>query len=382
MVEPEPEPVPASPPAAQGAVSRLTPQSGLPPVAAGSGVLRKAGSGLTSAVKDTGTGIKVFGRLDTHVKSTIPQSETEKHGDDFYRQGQLPLALARWKEAFEVGDPHTGLKIKIELAEREMKKEAYAVAIEEARHRLLISDFSGAISRAREAMMSVENEQQRQEALIIESEAIEGTRKAAQATTMKFIFGGIAFIVGTLLLFWLINRGGADKEKDLEDDRTLAPGVPASTGPAQPERYKLGDTGASVILPKGWFPANAEGALAALCAQEPKTNKLLVSMRVTKLPAGTTLTLKHEDLLGNHGLREATKTDGQFIVLDKGTYESSELGYRYTLATNKFGRHFFYLINGPNGVLYQVDFDGLEDDFTFELMRQMREIIFSWSYQK
>ena len=76
---------------------------------------------------------KLKGRPRT-MGYTRSQSETEKHGDDYYRQGQLPLALGSWKEAFNAS-PHAALKIKVELAEKELKKEAFATALESTEQR-------------------------------------------------------------------------------------------------------------------------------------------------------------------------------------------------------------------------------------------------------
>ena len=140
----------------------------------------KKGTSVFSA-KGTTIAPHVFGPLDTQVKSTIPQSDMEQRGDDHYRKGQLAQALASWKEAAEKGVAHTALMVKIELAERELKREGFRVALEEARNRLTIGDFAGAINFAQEARLVAENADQLKETDLVEQDAIEAKKKRISA---------------------------------------------------------------------------------------------------------------------------------------------------------------------------------------------------------
>ena len=185
----------------------LKPQSGADPSL-------KPPSGMATAVGASSSGLRaikegtaaknIFGRLDTHVKSTIPQSDVEKKGDDHYRQGNLSAALTMWREAYDA-TPHTGLKVKLDLAERDIKRETVTGALEEAQMLLDDGDYAGAIARAQDALLAAEDDTQRQEALKIEKEAGEKSVEHQRAKRTKLMIAGavvlIIIIVGALLMF-------------------------------------------------------------------------------------------------------------------------------------------------------------------------------------
>jgi hypothetical protein len=351
-----------------------------------SGPNKKIGSG-TSLIKDTGTGMKVFGRLDTQVKSTIPQSDMEKQGDDFYRHGQLPLALNCWKDAFENQPPHTGLKVKIELAERDIKKEAYGLAMEEARHRLLTGDHAGAIARAREALLSVENDQQRQEALVLESESLEAQQRTARATTIKFGVLAVLFILGVFVLFAFYGPGRKrwaepPPEPDASSGGPATPGTTVET-PKAPERFKIPESQASIPKPKGWITGTAEGGLAEMRFLPAGTTKPTVSLRISKLPGGASLSHRKEELKTNNGLKNSVKLDEQPIIVD-GRYECWRLGFRYNPGGDplKAALRYYYLVSSPTGTLYLAEFDGAEDFFNTEMRHQIERMMADWSYKQ
>ncbi len=72
-----------------------------------------------------------IGRLKTQVGSSIPMSDKEKEGDDFFRRGLLPLAITAWETAWEDGNQHAGLSIKLELGLFAHQKEVFEVAVNE-----------------------------------------------------------------------------------------------------------------------------------------------------------------------------------------------------------------------------------------------------------
>ena len=56
-------------------------------------------------------------------------------------------------------------------------------------------------------------------------------------------------------------------------------------------------------------------------------------------------------------------------------------GFRYSDENDK-SIHYCYLINGPHGNVFLVEFDGKESVFTPELRAQMQEIMNSWVFDK
>jgi serine/threonine protein kinase len=331
--------------------------------------------GILSAVKGGSSGGRVFGRLETHVKSTIPQSDTEKRGDDFYRQGQLPLALAAWKDAFTNATPHAGLKVKIELAEKDVKKEAFTSALDEARHRLLIGDSRGAISKAREAILAAENDQQKQEAVRLETEALQKTESAAQGNNIKMAAMAVGFIILVIIVFKMM--GGKKEEPEVPQ---LPPEVIVKKGvnPAEDKkdsRFPIQVAGALVTPPQPWTTSGANLVVPAGDGKPAATMTVsasagLHSAKLQELRAGT-------------GMANFSKLDDleSFMYVD-GTFPVSELGFRYTGADNQTNIRYYYIINGPSERLYIAQFEGQETAFTGSLRGQMRQIIQSWTYRK
>ncbi|HYF48595.1 MAG TPA: protein kinase [Planctomycetota bacterium] len=356
----------------------------LPAVAGASGLQRKASSGLSPAAR-SGTGIRVFGQLDTQVKSTIPQSDREKKGDDCYRQGQLPLALNCWKEAMETA-PHTALKVKIELAERDIRKESFQLSLDEAKHRLLIGDYRGAISRAQEATLNADTDQQRQEAMKIEAEAGVEQQKAEGARKIKMIVGGVA---GIILIVILAVVFGGKKDEPTPAQQPVAPAPqpqspsgPSPSAPAKVAKVNLPRTDIYVAAPGDWTVSSNSTALVEMRAVPSSGGAPSVFMRISKIPAGTNFGTKFNDLRNKPPAENSTLLSNQeiFCWIDT-SLQCGELGFSYNVNNKAFLR-FTYLVGSPSGVLYQVDFEGTNESFTPQLQQDMRDIMRSWTYQK
>jgi serine/threonine protein kinase len=317
----------------------------------------------------------VFGRLETHVKSTIPQSETEKRGDDFYKQGQLPLALNTWRDAFANATPHAALKVKIELAEKELKKEAYAVAIEEARHRMLIGDHKGAIDRAREAALAAEGDQQRQEAFRVENEAAEAALASAKQGKVK-LFGGIAaFLVVAYILSKLFGGSAPvdddDGAKTKKGDKHIVKQVDLSALPAGV--FPISNGAATVKHPRNWVPDRAE-----LHVKVPDKEPAVV-MRSTRVAGNTSLEQKRQELLDPKNKPEAEVIDNVEVFMMIDTYQIAEVGLKYMDGDTAMIRY-VYIISGPSESLFTAEFRGTDADFTFDLRQQMKAIMQSWTF--
>jgi len=336
-----------------------------------------AKSGFLSAVKGGPSNQRVFGRLETHVKSTIPQSDTEKRADDFYRQGQLPLALANWREAFNSGTPHAALKIKIELGERELKKEAYTSALDEARHRIDKGDFKGAVLRAREAMMNADTEQQRGDAIKLEQEAIVTSKTASQSGNAKTITAVVGFIVLVIFVFKFFAAAPA------KDDGGETQAAPTPDGKA-PEikaagtvRFHITIANASIVPSAHWVVQDG-----TLQVPQPGTKAPAVTFRVVP-HNGTTAALKLDELRKNNGLENGIKIEDveNFSIVDS-VYPASELGFRYAKPDGAPALRYIYFVGGPQESLYAVEFDGVEKVFDMAVRSQMRPMILSWKYQQ
>jgi len=365
-----------------GGTLKATGSQGIMSAATSTGGARSIGGsagqsqGILAAVKSGGAGGRVFGRLETHVKSTIPQSDTEKRGDDFYRQGQLPLALASWKDAFANATPHAALKVKIELAEKEVKKEAFSTALEEARHRLLIGDCRGAVNRAREAILAAENDQQKQEALRVETEAAQKSQSNAQGNTVKMAAIAVGFLILVVLVFKMM--GGKKEEPEPPPDAPEV--IVTKKGPnLNPEkkdgRFAIGIANAMVTPPPPW---EGKGSDLIVPAGDGKS---AATMSVVSAPG--VHSAKLQELRTGTGLSNFSKLDDleSFMYVD-GTFPVSELGFRYTGSDNQTNIRYYYVINGPSDRLFIAQFDGLETAFTGSLRGQMRQIIQSWTYRK
>lgn len=332
-----------------------------------------ASTGTLQAIKGQ-TG-KVFGRLETHVKSTIPQSDTERKGDDYYRQGQLPLALSNWKDAFENDVPHAALKIKIELAEREMKREAFTSALDEAKLRLESGDYRAAISRAREALLSAENEQQRHEAMHIETEAGRRALESQKSTQIKLIVTTVVVVVVLILMFVFLKSSSPEHTEEEDPER---PAVAKLKGGDQAGRLAVPSTGATIHRPAHWQGDGSTLRYLPPGASEENT----VLMKVIKSPPQTDFTKRREELKQGIGLPGATKLSSQdtMTFLD-GVFACSEIVFRYTRDGLPYARY-YYLIQGPSEVVYQIEFDGPESVLDLAMQAQVREIMRSWSYKK
>lgn len=353
----------------QGAVPAGTSAAGLRPAKP-----LGASTGTLQAIKGQ-TG-KVFGRLETHVKSTIPQSDTERKGDDYYRQGQLPLALSNWKDAFENDVPHAALKIKIELAEREMKREAYTSALDEAKLRLESGDYRASISRAREALLSAENEQQRHEAMHIETEAGRRALETQKSTQIKLIVTTVVVLIVLVLMFKFMKSSSTEHVED-EDPENPTVTKKMKSGD-QPGRMVIPSTGAAIQRPAHW-----QGDGNALRYMPPgASEESTILMKVIKAPPQTDFIKRRDELKQGTGLPGGTKLSAQdtFTFLD-GVFACAEVVFRYTRDGVNYARY-YYLVQGPNEGVYQVEFDGPESVLDLTMQAQVREMMRSWSYRK
>lgn len=363
-------PRPSAPPAT------AAPETGAPPAQLAGMV-----HGLADAAKAPPSTRVVFGRLDTHVKSTIPKSDTEKRGDDLYRQGQLALALATWRDAYLNAAPHAALKFKIDLAEVELRKEAYRLAIEETGYRLGSGDFKNALSRAREAAATAEGEAERREALKLEKEVLRRQQEALKARSIKRVLAFVAGVALFIFVFWLQGRARDEAPAEVRGvpDGGAAKGTESPDKGAQakavPKTYSSGR--ATVTLPPPWTLGTGQAQVMAQGATEPA-----VTLKITLCPPGTKCADRLGELRKAPGPANAEKCDDwENSAFIEGIYPSSELGFRYP-AGDKFNYRYYYVVGGPEESVYQMEFDGLGGWFTPDLRVQMHQIMQSFTYRK
>lgn len=156
-------------------------------------------------------GTVVFGKLETQVGSTIPQSEKEHAGDDLFRRGQLAQAVKAWQEASDSGHQHAGLRAKIELGTRELRKAQYQEAINEAKWCFEAGQFVTAAERAQDALNLAESDVQRSESkLLIDMAKAKDIEAAKKRTTSRIIFVIVAAVVllGGMVWFLLSSLQG------------------------------------------------------------------------------------------------------------------------------------------------------------------------------
>jgi tetratricopeptide (TPR) repeat protein len=369
-----------------GSASSLSPGIGSRD-GAKSGMRDATRSGMGTGVKATGSGTKVFGRLETHVKSTIPQSEIEKRGDDYYRQGQLPLAMNCWKEGFDEA-PHAGLKIKVELAERELKREAFGIAMDEARHRYTTGDYKASIERAREAILSADNDAQRQEAMRLESAAIDESRTSNKSRSIKTVLLGVGALAVLAIAIFAFKSASHDDPADGDgssnpppDERPIKKPAPggAATGP---KKHLFQEAKASVETPRRWFPLNN----AMLQVLVPGTQAdYAVAMQVQPLPDNLTAEARFAALSARSSLKNAKPRDTpnpHFRTVDNA-YEMAEISYNYD-GKDEASIQYIFLVPAPpeSGAVkgYSIVFDGRESTFTDDLQQEMHDIMQSWTF--
>jgi hypothetical protein len=337
-------------------------------------------TGLMAAVKGPpGTKVVVFGRLDTHVKSTIPQSDPEKKGDDYYRQGQLAMALATWRDAYLHATPHAALKTKIELGEVDLQKERYSLAIEESRYRLEAGDFRGAITRAREALDAAKTNDERQGALSLESEGLARSQEAERVRRVKVAIVSALFAVLVVFALWWLSRAGT--EPPPVDEGYVEPG----TSPADKAPSLAGKTGSSTLtltggatitVAQGWTQKGNE--VLAPGATEGLTDGRL---RLIRCPDGAALddrlaALKKGDGLKDLEVREEVQQLGTFV---DGLYRRAMVSLQYT-AGEQMRLRCCYLVGGPQESLYEAEYDGPAD--RADLYQQAQTMVQSWTYQR
>ena len=175
--------------------SGLAPRSGFQPA---------VGAGASARHRSVGAP-QVFGKLETQVNSTIPQSDKERQGDELFRKNQLKQAILLWKAAIEDNHDYAGLRAKIELGQRDLRKHEYEVALNEARWNLDSGQFVTAAARGQEAFDLADSDAQRAAARQILEEAkakdagIERNR-ATQRVVLLLVLG--VAVLGVLV--WVV----------------------------------------------------------------------------------------------------------------------------------------------------------------------------------
>lgn len=180
---------------------------------------KKTGSNLqqaptepdTPAVKKgltASTQAQFFGRLKTHVDSTIAQSPEEKKGDDLFRQGQLAEALKEWKVAWESGGQHPGLRAKVELGQSTLNKEVFDTSVAQVRASLAEGSISGAEEHL-EAAIEAAGDDRIREIVIgeLKQEIQQRTVELKQQRTKRIIFGVTAVIIAVIVVAVLLLAG-------------------------------------------------------------------------------------------------------------------------------------------------------------------------------
>jgi serine/threonine protein kinase len=346
--------------------------------AAHSGQQKKI-SGFPAAISahSLASGTRVFGRLDTHVKSTIPQSDQERKGDDLYRQGQLPLALACWREAVEMS-PHTGLKVKLELGERDLKKEAYNIAMDEARQRLHNGDYSGAIGRSHEALVSAENEQQRQDAISIEKQASVALEEELAASRKKMmIAGGVLLVLLILGGCFLFGRSAPAPEPEKQSAPPVVTPEPKPAAGSSSPTILLQSMNSEVPQYPSWRAWQA-GVAAYSSANKPVVQ--LVTTRWTE----TSQSQVYKDMQEKVGkqYKDAKQVEAlEFAFTVPPNYQVAKLTYSYTRPDNATGIVRIFVIDGPDHVVYLANFEGSENDFTPQFRDDAEKMIRGWKFK-
>ncbi|MCK6472246.1 MAG: protein kinase [Planctomycetes bacterium] len=153
---------------------------------------------------------RLFGKLDTHVGSTIPQSDAEREGDAAYRRSQLAVAMEAWKLAWDSGQRHTGLWAKLELGHHRLMTEKFEMGVGEARMDINAGDFEAAEAHAKEAAEACETPEQSKEVDKLREEigsALAAWKKKKETKTLVLLVVGAAVIFAGVAAAFLLLRG-------------------------------------------------------------------------------------------------------------------------------------------------------------------------------
>ncbi|MCZ7649179.1 MAG: serine/threonine protein kinase [Planctomycetota bacterium] len=197
-----------------------------------------------------GRGLTSIGKLKPHIQSTIPQSDLERKGDDLYHAGQLAAAVISWKDAFQKGPEHAGLRVKIELGEMELKKQNFDMSVSEAQICLDVGDYENAAKHAQAALDCAISNRQRQDAEKLQELVTSRNREADRVAGLKrtvLLFVGIGVLVVALLVVLLWGRGG---NLDGEGGSPPAPPEPAVKTEAKTPQEQNEPAGETVPLPE------------------------------------------------------------------------------------------------------------------------------------
>jgi hypothetical protein len=190
--------------------------------------------------------------LDTQVGSTIPQSDQERRGDELYRQGQLPLALGAWKQAWEKGARHAGLKAKIDLSDRDLRKEIFEAAADECAARIADGEFSVAVERAYTALDAALDDAQRAKAQKLLQTAKNGEAQRARKRLLSATFVMLFAVVAVVVFVVFIRDNREAPENAEKTNATGAPNVIRTAGKPSFVIAQLNKIGATTTLPSSW----------------------------------------------------------------------------------------------------------------------------------
>lgn len=153
---------------------------------------------------------RLFGKLDTHVGSTIPQCDAEREGDAAYRRSQLAVAMEAWKLAWDSGQRHTGLWAKLELGHHRLMTEKFEMGVGEARMDIGAGDFEAAEAHAKEAAEACETPEQSKEVDKLREEigaALAAWKKKKETKTLILLVAGAAVLFAGIAAAFLLLRG-------------------------------------------------------------------------------------------------------------------------------------------------------------------------------
>lgn len=153
---------------------------------------------------------RLFGKLDTHVGSTIPQSDAEREGDAAYRRNQLAVAMEAWKIAWDSGQRHTGLWAKLELGHHRLMSEKFELGVGEARMDIGAGDFEAAEIHAKEAAEACETPEQSKEVDKLRDDiaaALAAWKKKKETKTLVLLVVGAAVLFAGVAAAFLLLRG-------------------------------------------------------------------------------------------------------------------------------------------------------------------------------
>jgi hypothetical protein len=145
-------------------------------------------------------------------------------------------------------------------------------------------------------------------------------------------------------------------------------------------RLVIPAAGAAIQRPANWV---WRGEDSTLHYHPPGSgDESAILMKVIKPPAQTDFLKRREELKQGTGLPSGVNLGAQdtFAFLD-GVFACSEVVFRYMRDGIPYARY-YYLVQGPNEAVFQVEFDGPENVLNLTMQSQVRGIMQSWTYRK